>query len=149
MEGLCRWTRFHLIHRSAKPRNTRANPTETAPAAPSSHSSAKCPRSARAVTISYAPIVNAIATIKSAIVRKATGLVAPRLISSPSALQARPFNITSQVLPFLKLQMPAATVHTPAASTSIPISGTALLPCIKNVRRIKGRSGRSAKRRSP
>ena len=43
-------------------------------------------------------------SITSAIVRKAIGLVAPRVIRSPSELQATPFSTRSQELSFLEPQ---------------------------------------------
>jgi hypothetical protein len=58
----------------------------------------------------------AITTIKSAIVRKAMGLLVPKLRISPSALQARPFSTKSQDLPSLELKMPDAIAKAPAAS---------------------------------
>jgi hypothetical protein len=73
------------------------------------------------------PMLTAITTIKSAIVRKAIGLVAPRVTNSPNEQQARPFSNSSQELPFLELKMLAATVQAPAPSASMPNSAIVFL----------------------
>src|ERR1700692_3596250 len=82
----------------------------------------------------------AIMTITSAIVRKAIGLVAPRVNRSPSELQARPFSTRSQELSFLKLQTLAAIVQIPATRASAPNREDASLLWM-NVRRIGDPSG--------
>src|ERR1700692_3580896 len=77
----------------------------------------------------------AIMTITSAIVRKAIGLVAPRVTRSPSELQARPFSTRSQELSFLELQTLAAIVQIPAARANTPKGVIAFLLCM-NIRRL-------------
>src|SRR5580658_7729175 len=116
-----------LIQRSTKPRNTKANPTETTPATPRSHSSARRARNARAFPSSNAPMLTAITAITSAIERKVTARLAPRVIMSPSVKPARPFSTRSQEFSFLELQTPAAIVQTPTASATAPISSIMFL----------------------
>jgi hypothetical protein len=91
------------------------------------------------------PMLTAITTIKSAIVRKAIGLVAPRVTNSPNEQQARPFSNSSQELPFLELKMLAATVQAPAPSGSMPNSAIVFLLCT-NVSRIRDTSGLAIKK---
>src|SRR5258708_40127082 len=83
----------------------------------------------------------AIMTITSAIVRKAIGLVAPRVNRSQRELQARPFSTRSQELSFLELQTLAAIVQIPATRASTPNREDASLLWMNNVRRIGDPSG--------